>query len=181
VGQRRYASSKAWNDATGKNRLSAAVPNCVVPQVGLYRAGRVLMPSVRARSVPMSTAAQWSTTHGRPSGPGAQNRQKRSPVRAALAWGGLERHAGPGQRSVEGQTALSGRRIPRIVEGCIVREGAVLGWAFNIGSRQKCLDARTGVSLYGKSPQGRVVCGKGPCVKERLCQLYWRRQCVKAR
>jgi len=44
-----------------------------------------------------------------------------------------------------------------VVEGCIVREGSVLGMGVYIGQSTKILDRETGEVTYGEVPAGSVV------------------------
>ena len=44
-----------------------------------------------------------------------------------------------------------------VVEGCIVREGSVLGMGVFIGQSTKILDRETGKVMYGEVPSGSVV------------------------
>jgi 2,3,4,5-tetrahydropyridine-2-carboxylate N-succinyltransferase len=44
-----------------------------------------------------------------------------------------------------------------VVEGCIVREGSVLGMGVFIGQSTKILDRETGEVMYGEVPSGSVV------------------------
>jgi 2,3,4,5-tetrahydropyridine-2-carboxylate N-succinyltransferase len=44
-----------------------------------------------------------------------------------------------------------------VVEGCIIREGSVLGMGVFIGQSTKILDRETGVITYGEVPAGSVV------------------------
>ena len=44
-----------------------------------------------------------------------------------------------------------------VVEGCIIREGSVLGMGVFIGQSTKILDRETGEVMYGEVPAGSVV------------------------
>ena len=44
-----------------------------------------------------------------------------------------------------------------VVEGCIIREGSVLGMGVFIGQSTKILDRETGIITYGEVPAGSVV------------------------
>ena len=44
-----------------------------------------------------------------------------------------------------------------MVEGCIVREGSVLGMGVFIGKSTKIVDRETGAVSYGEVPSGSVV------------------------
>ena len=44
-----------------------------------------------------------------------------------------------------------------VVEGCIVREGSVLGMGVFIGQSTKIVDRETGAVMYGEVPAGSVV------------------------
>ncbi len=44
-----------------------------------------------------------------------------------------------------------------MVEGCIIREGSVLGMGDFIGKSTKIVDRETGAVMYGEVPSGSVV------------------------
>ena len=44
-----------------------------------------------------------------------------------------------------------------MVEGCIIREGSVLGMGVFIGKSTKIVDRETGAVMYGEVPAGSVV------------------------
>jgi 2,3,4,5-tetrahydropyridine-2-carboxylate N-succinyltransferase len=63
------------------------------------------------------------------------------------------------------------RRASEVVEGCIVREGAVLGMGVFIGKSTKIVDRDTGEVMYGEVPPYSVVGGEALC-RLRTTSIY---------
>jgi len=127
---------KGWGDEQWKAAGFRAVPNCVVRRSAFIAPGAVLMHVDSGTMVDT-----WATV-----GSCAQI-GKNVHLSGGVGIGGVlePMQAGPTIARSE------------VVEGCIVREGSVLGMGVFIGQSTKILDRETGEVMYGEVPAGSVV------------------------
>jgi 2,3,4,5-tetrahydropyridine-2-carboxylate N-succinyltransferase len=141
----------------GENEWGAAgfraVPNCVVRKSAYIAPSVVLMPSF------VNLGAYVDRRHhGRHLGHRRvlrADRQERAPVRAASASAACWSRCRRVPVIIEDNCFIGARS--EVVEGCIVREGSVLGMGVFIGQSTKIVDRETGEVMYGEVPAGSVV------------------------
>ena len=129
-----------------------AVPNCVVRKSAYIAPGVVLMPSFVNLGAYVDSGTMvdtWATV-----GSCAQIGKNVHLSGGVGIGGGLEpMQAGP--TIIEDNCFIGARS--EVVEGCIVREGAVLGMGVFIGKSTKIVDRDTGEVMYGEVPPYSVV------------------------
>ncbi|MFG6619200.1 2,3,4,5-tetrahydropyridine-2,6-dicarboxylate N-succinyltransferase [Sulfitobacter sp. 1A05707] len=143
---------KGWGDAEWKEAGFRAVPNCVVRRSAYIAPGVVLMPSFVNIGAYVDTGTMvdtWATV-----GSCAQI-GKNVHLSGGVGIGGLLEPMQAGPTIIEDNCFIGARS--EVVEGCIVREGSVLGMGVFIGKSTKIVDRETGEIMYGEVPAGSVV------------------------
>ncbi|MEM7301258.1 MAG: 2,3,4,5-tetrahydropyridine-2,6-dicarboxylate N-succinyltransferase [Pseudomonadota bacterium] len=140
----------------GENHFRAAgfraVPNCVVRHSAHIAPGVVLMPSfvnLGANVGEGTMVDTWATV-----GSCAQI-GKNVHLSGGVGIGGVLEPLQAGPVIIEDDCFIGARS--EVVEGCIVREGAVLGMGVYIGQSTKIVDRATGEISYGEVPPYSVV------------------------
>jgi len=143
---------KGW----GENEWGAAgfraVPNCVVRKSAYIAPGVVLMPSFVNLGAYVDSGTMvdtWATV-----GSCAQI-GKNVHLSGGVGIGGVLEPMQAGPTIIEDDCFIGARS--EVVEGCIVREGSVLGMGVFIGQSTKIVDRETGAVMYGEVPAGSVV------------------------
>ena len=129
-----------------------AVPNCVVRKSAYIAPGVVLMPSfvnLGAYVYSGTMVDTWATV-----GSCAQI-GKNVHLSGGVGIGGVLEPMQAGPTIIEDNCFIGARS--EVVEGCIVREGAVLGMGVFIGKSTKIVDRETGEVMYGEVPPYSVV------------------------
>ncbi|MDZ4134144.1 MAG: 2,3,4,5-tetrahydropyridine-2,6-dicarboxylate N-succinyltransferase [Paracoccaceae bacterium] len=129
-----------------------AVPNCVVRRSAYIAPGVVLMPSFVNLGAYVDSGTMvdtWATV-----GSCAQI-GKNVHLSGGVGIGGVLEPMQAGPTIIEDNCFIGARS--EVVEGCIVREGSVLGMGVFIGKSTKIVDRETGVVSYGEVPAGSVV------------------------
>ncbi|MFD2741218.1 2,3,4,5-tetrahydropyridine-2,6-dicarboxylate N-succinyltransferase [Sulfitobacter aestuarii] len=143
---------KGWGDAEWKAAGFRAVPNCVVRRSAYIAPGVVLMPSfvnLGAHVDEGTMVDTWATV-----GSCAQI-GKNVHLSGGVGIGGVLEPMQAGPTIIEDNCFIGARS--EVVEGCIVREGSVLGMGVFIGQSTKIVDRETGEIMYGEVPAGSVV------------------------
>ena len=143
---------KGWTAADWKSAGFRAVPNCVVRRSAFIAKGAVLMPSfvnVGAYVDEGTMVDAWATV-----GSCAQI-GKNVHLSGGVGIGGVLEPMQAGPTIIEDNCFIGARS--EVVEGCIVREGSVLGMGVFIGQSTKIVDRETGSVTYGEVPAGSVV------------------------
>ena len=143
---------KGWGDAQWKEAGFRAVPNCVVRKSAFIAPGVVLMPSFVNLGAYVDEGTMvdtWATV-----GSCAQI-GKNVHLSGGVGIGGVLEPMQAGPTIIEDNCFIGARS--EVVEGCIVREGSVLGMGVFIGQSTKILDRETGDVFYGEVPAGSVV------------------------
>ncbi|MBO9429107.1 2,3,4,5-tetrahydropyridine-2,6-dicarboxylate N-succinyltransferase [Sulfitobacter sp. R18_1] len=143
---------KGWGDADWKEAGFRAVPNCVVRRSAYIAPGVVLMPSfvnIGAYVDSGTMVDTWATV-----GSCAQI-GKNVHLSGGVGIGGVLEPMQAGPTIIEDNCFIGARS--EVVEGCIVREGSVLGMGVFIGQSTKIVDRETGEIMYGEVPAGSVV------------------------
>lgn len=129
-----------------------AVPNCVVRRSAYIAKGVVLMPSFVNLGAYVDEGTMvdtWATV-----GSCAQI-GKNVHLSGGVGIGGVLEPMQAGPTIIEDNCFIGARS--EVVEGCIVREGSVLGMGVFIGKSTKIVDRETGAVMYGEVPAGSVV------------------------
>ena len=129
-----------------------AVPNCVVRRSAYIAKGVVLMPSfvnLGAHVGEGTMVDTWATV-----GSCAQI-GRNVHLSGGVGIGGVLEPMQAGPTIIEDNCFIGARS--EVVEGCIVREGSVLGMGVFIGKSTKIVDRDTGAVMYGEVPAGSVV------------------------
>lgn len=143
---------KGWGAAEWKEAGFRAVPNCVVRKSAYIAPGVVLMPSfvnIGAYVDSGTMVDAWATV-----GSCAQI-GKNVHLSGGVGIGGVLEPMQAGPTIIEDNCFIGARS--EVVEGCIVREGSVLGMGVFIGQSTKILNRETGEVTYGEVPSGSVV------------------------
>ena len=143
---------KGWGDNQWRAAGFRAVPNCIVRKSAFIAPGVVLMPSFVNLGAYVDEGTMvdtWATV-----GSCAQI-GKNVHLSGGVGIGGvLDRlQAGP---TIIVDNCFIGARS-EVVEGCIIREGSVLGMGVYIGQSTKIVDRETGEVMYGEVPPYSVV------------------------
>jgi 2,3,4,5-tetrahydropyridine-2-carboxylate N-succinyltransferase len=136
-----------WRDAGFR-----AVPGSIVRRSAFIGKGVVLMPSfvnIGAYVDDGSMVDGWATV-----GSCAQI-GKNVHLSGGVGIGGVLEPMQAGPTIIEDNCFIGARS--EVVEGCIVREGSVLGMGVFIGKSTKIVDRETGEVMYGEVPAGSVV------------------------
>lgn len=129
-----------------------AVPNAIVRKSAYIAPGVVLMPSfvnLGAHVGEGTMVDTWATV-----GSCAQI-GKNVHLSGGVGIGGVLEPMQAGPTIIEDNCFIGARS--EVVEGCIVREGAVLGMGVFIGQSTKIVDRETGEIMYGEVPPYSVV------------------------
>ncbi|WP_138932946.1 2,3,4,5-tetrahydropyridine-2,6-dicarboxylate N-succinyltransferase [Roseovarius arcticus] len=143
---------KGWGENTWKAAGFRAVPSCVVRKSAYIAPGVVLMPSfvnVGAYVDSGTMVDAWATV-----GSCAQI-GKNVHLSGGVGIGGVLEPMQAGPTIIEDNCFIGARS--EVVEGCIIREGSVLGMGVFIGQSTKIVDRETGNVTYGEVPSGSVV------------------------
>jgi len=143
---------KDWGDKEWSAAGFRAVPNCVVRRSAYIAPGVVLMPSFVNLGAYVDEGTMvdtWATV-----GSCAQI-GKNVHLSGGVGIGGVLEPMQAGPTIIEDNCFIGARS--EVVEGCIVREGSVLGMGVFIGQSTKIVDRETGAVMYGEVPSGSVV------------------------
>jgi 2,3,4,5-tetrahydropyridine-2-carboxylate N-succinyltransferase len=143
---------KDWGDADWRDAGFRAVPNCVVRRSAYIAPGVVLMPSFVNLGAYVDSGTMvdtWATV-----GSCAQI-GRNVHLSGGVGIGGVLEPMQAGPTIIEDDCFIGARS--EVVEGCIVREGSVLGMGVFIGQSTKIVDRATGAITYGEVPPYSVV------------------------
>ncbi|MAI19175.1 MAG: 2,3,4,5-tetrahydropyridine-2,6-dicarboxylate N-succinyltransferase [Rhodobacterales bacterium] len=143
---------KNWTEKSWKEAGFRAVPNCVVRKSAYIAPGVVLMPSFVNLGAYVDEGTMvdtWATV-----GSCAQI-GKNVHLSGGVGIGGVLEPMQAGPTIIEDNCFIGARS--EVVEGCIVREGSVLGMGVYIGQSTKIVDRETGEIMYGEVPPYSVV------------------------
>ncbi|PQO24676.1 2,3,4,5-tetrahydropyridine-2,6-dicarboxylate N-succinyltransferase [Rhodobacteraceae bacterium WD3A24] len=143
---------KDWGPAEWKEAGFRAVPNCVVRRSAYIAPGVVLMPSFVNLGAHVGRGTMvdtWATV-----GSCAQIGENVH-LSGGVGIGGVLEPLQADPTIVEDNCFIGARS--EVVEGVIVREGAVLGMGVYLGQSTKIVDRETGNVSYGEVPAGAVV------------------------
>ena len=143
---------KGWGDNQWRAAGFRAVHGSVVRHSAFIGKGVVLMPSFvnLGAFVDEGTMVDtWATV-----GSCAQI-GKNVHLSGGVGIGGVLEPMQAGPTIIEDNCFIGARS--EVVEGCIVREGSVLGMGVFIGKSTKIVDRETGTVTYGEVPAGSVV------------------------
>ena len=143
---------KGWGEKQWQDAGFRAVPNCVVRKSAYVAPGVVLMPSFVNLGAYVDEGTMvdtWATV-----GSCAQI-GKNVHLSGGVGIGGVLEPMQAGPTIIEDNCFIGARS--EVVEGCIVREGSVLGMGVFIGQSTKIVDRETGEVMYGEVPSGSVV------------------------
>ncbi|GHC56285.1 2,3,4,5-tetrahydropyridine-2,6-dicarboxylate N-succinyltransferase [Neogemmobacter tilapiae] len=141
-----------WGESEFRAAGFRAVPNAIVRKSAHIAKGVVLMPSFvnLGAFVDEGTMVDtWATV-----GSCAQI-GKHVHLSGGVGIGGVLEPMQAGPTIIEDNCFIGARS--EVVEGCIVREGSVLGMGVFIGKSTKIVDRETGSVTYGEVPAGSVV------------------------
>ena len=143
---------KNWTEKSWKEAGFRAVPNCVVRKSAYIAPGVVLMPSFVNLGAYVDEGTMidtWASV-----GSCAQI-GKNVHLSGGVGIGGVLEPMQAGPTIIEDNCFIGARS--EVVEGCIVREGSVLGMGVYIGQSTKIVDRETGEVMYGEVPPYSVV------------------------
>ena len=143
---------KGWSEESWKKAGFRAVPNCVVRKSAYVAPGVVLMPSFVNLGAYIDEGTMvdtWATV-----GSCAQI-GKNVHLSGGVGIGGVLEPMQAGPTIIEDNCFIGARS--EVVEGCIIREGSVLGMGVYIGQSTKIVDRETGEVMYGEVPPYSVV------------------------
>ena len=143
---------QGWGPDQWKSAGFRAVPNSVVRRSAYIAKGVVLMPSFVNLGAYVDEGTMvdtWATV-----GSCAQI-GKNVHLSGGVGIGGVLEPMQAGPTIIEDNCFIGARS--EVVEGCIVREGSVLGMGVFIGKSTKIVDRETGAVMYGEVPAGSVV------------------------
>ncbi|MGB1234632.1 MAG: 2,3,4,5-tetrahydropyridine-2,6-dicarboxylate N-succinyltransferase [Planktomarina sp.] len=141
-----------WGDDQWKDAGFRAVPGSIVRRSAYIAPGVVLMPSfvnLGAYVDEGSMVDGWATV-----GSCAQI-GKNVHLSGGVGIGGVLEPMQAGPTIIEDNCFIGARS--EVVEGCIIREGSVLGMGVFIGQSTKIVDRETGEVFYGEVPPYSVV------------------------
>ncbi|MEO1985374.1 MAG: 2,3,4,5-tetrahydropyridine-2,6-dicarboxylate N-succinyltransferase [Martelella sp.] len=152
---------EGWGDNQFRAAGFRAVPNAVVRRTAYIAPGVVLMPSFVNLGAYVDEGTMvdtWATV-----GSCAQI-GKNVHLSGGVGIGGVLEPMQAGPTIIEDNCFIGARS--EVVEGCIVREGSVLGMGVYIGQSTKIVDRATGEISYGEiPPYSVVVAGTLPAAK----------------
>ena len=143
---------KGWGENQWRTAGFRAVPNCIVRKSAFIAPGVVLMPSFVNLGAYVDEGTMvdtWATV-----GSCAQI-GKNVHLSGGVGIGGVLEPMQAGPTIIEDNCFIGARS--EVVEGCIVREGAVLGMGVYIGQSTKIVDRESGEVMYGEVPSYSVV------------------------
>jgi len=143
---------KGWGENQWQAAGFRAVPHCIVRKSAFIAPGVVLMPSFVNLGAYVDEGTMvdtWATV-----GSCAQI-GKNVHLSGGVGIGGVLEPMQAGPTIIEDNCFIGARS--EVVEGCIVREGSVLGMGVFIGQSTKIVDRETGAVTYGEVPAGSVV------------------------
>ncbi len=143
---------KGWDAAQWKAAGFRAVPNCVVRKSAYIAPGVVLMPSFVNLGAHVGRGTMvdtWATV-----GSCAQIGENVH-LSGGVGIGGVLEPMQAGPTIIEDNCFIGARS--EVVEGCIIREGSVLGMGVFIGKSTKIVDRETGAVTFGEVPPYSVV------------------------
>ncbi|WP_413719469.1 2,3,4,5-tetrahydropyridine-2,6-dicarboxylate N-succinyltransferase [Silicimonas sp. MF1-12-2] len=143
---------EGWKKKDWKKAGFRAVPNCIVRRSAYIAPGVVLMPSFVNLGAYVDSGTMvdtWATV-----GSCAQI-GKNVHLSGGVGIGGVLEPMQAGPTIIEDNCFIGARS--EVVEGCIVREGSVLGMGVFIGKSTKIVDRETGEVMYGEVPPYSVV------------------------
>lgn len=141
-----------WSAAEFERAGFRAVPNCTVRRSAFIARGAVLMPSFVNLGAYVDEGTMvdtWATV-----GSCAQI-GKNVHLSGGVGIGGVLEPMQAGPTIIEDNCFIGARS--EVVEGCIVREGSVLGMGVFIGKSTKIVNRATGEISYGEVPPYSVV------------------------
>lgn len=143
---------KGWGEHEWKEAGFRAVPNCIVRKSAYVAPGAILMPSFvnLGAYVGEGTMVDTWVTVGSCAQIG-----KNVHLSGGVGIGGVLEPMQAGPTIIEDNCFIGARS--EVVEGVIVREGAVLGMGVYIGQSTKIVDRETGDVSYGEVPPYSVV------------------------
>jgi 2,3,4,5-tetrahydropyridine-2-carboxylate N-succinyltransferase len=143
---------KGWTDHDWRAAGFRAVPNCIVRRSAYVAPGVVLMPSFvnLGAYVDSGTMVDTWVTVGSCAQIG-----KNVHLSGGVGIGGVLEPMQAGPTIIEDNCFIGARS--EVVEGCIIREGSVLGMGVFIGQSTKIVDRATGEVMYGEVPPYSVV------------------------
>ena len=141
-----------WGKKEFKSAGFRAVPNCIVRHSAFIGKNAVLMPSFvnLGAYVDEGTMVDTWVTVGSCAQIG-----KNVHLSGGVGIGGVLEPMQAGPTIIEDNCFIGARS--EVVEGCIVREGSVLGMGVFIGKSTKIVDRESGAVTYGEVPAGSVV------------------------
>ena len=141
-----------WDAVDFEKAGFRAVPNCIVRRSAYIAPGAVLMPSFvnLGAYVDSGTMVDTWVTVGSCAQIG-----KNVHLSGGVGIGGVLEPMQAGPTIIEDNCFIGARS--EVVEGCIVREGSVLGMGVFIGKSTKIVDRATGEVFYGEVPPHSVV------------------------
>ena len=143
---------KDWDENRWRSAGFRAVPNAVVRKSAYIAPGVVLMPSFVNLGAYVDSGTMvdtWATV-----GSCAQI-GKNVHLSGGVGIGGVLEPMQAGPTIIEDNCFIGARS--EVVEGCIIREGSVLGMGVFIGKSTKIVDRETGAVSYGEVPPYSVV------------------------
>ena len=143
---------KGWSEEAWKKAGFRAGPNSVVRKSAYIAPGVVLMPSFVNLGAYVDEGTMvdtWATV-----GSCAQI-GKNVHLSGGVGIGGVLEPMQAGPTIIVDNCFIGARS--EVVEGCIVREGSVLGMGVYIGQSTKIVDRETGEVMYGEVPPYSVV------------------------
>ncbi len=141
-----------WGENQWRDAGFRAVPGSIVRRSAYIAKGVVLMPSfvnVGAYVGEGSMVDGWATV-----GSCAQI-GRNVHLSGGVGIGGVLEPMQAGPTIIEDNCFIGAHS--EVVEGCIIREGSVLGMGVFIGQSTKIVDRETGDVMYGEVPAGSVV------------------------
>lgn len=143
---------EGWGESNFREAGFRAVPNCVVRKSAFVAPGVVLMPSFVNLGAYVDEGTMvdtWASV-----GSCAQI-GKNVHLSGGVGIGGVLEPMQAGPTIIEDNCFIGARS--EVVEGCIIREGAVLGMGVFIGQSTKIVNRATGEIFYGEVPAHSVV------------------------
>lgn len=143
---------EGWGETEFRGAGFRAVPNAVVRRSAYISKGVVLMPSFvnLGAYVGENTMVDTWATVGSCAQIGANVH-----LSGGVGIGGVLEPLQAGPTIIEDNCFIGARS--EVVEGCIIREGSVLGMGVYIGKSTKIVDRATGEVMYGEVPPYSVV------------------------
>ena len=141
-----------WGEGDWKQAGFRAAAGCIVRKSAFIAPGVVVMPSFVNLGAYVDSGTMvdtWATV-----GSCAQI-GKNVHLSGGVGIGGVLEPMQAGPTIIEDDCFIGARS--EVVEGCIVREGSVLGMGVFIGQSTKIVDRESGEVMYGEVPAGSVV------------------------